>query len=324
MTRRLRVLFAGTPDVAIPTLEALAERHEVVAALTRPPKRRRRRGSEEPSEVALAASALGIDVLEWPTLRTPEATDALRALDLDVAVVVAYGALVPQPLLDLPRMGWLNLHFSLLPAWRGAAPVQWALRHGDDVTGATVFRLTAGLDEGPVLGTMTEQVRPRDTSGALLERLSGAGAPLVLHVLDALSCGTAVAVEQHDDGVSFAPRLSVDDARVSWSAPAHAIDRLVRSLAPAPGAWTELVAPGREPQRVKVGPVRVDAPSGPDGAPHEAADLTPGAMHVSKHAVWVGTGSVPVRLEEVAPAGKAWMPAAAWARGARLEEARLA
>lgn len=312
--QRLRVLFAGSPEVAVPTLRALAERHDVVAALTRPPARRRRRGSDEPSPVALAARELGIEVLEWPSLRTPEAQAGIEALGVDVAVVVAYGVLVPQTLLDLPRLGWVNLHFSLLPAYRGAAPVQWAVRHGEELTGASVFRLTAGLDAGPVIGTMTETVRPRDTSGELLDRLAVSGAPLVLHCLDALADQTAVLAEQPTEGVSLAPRILPADARVPWSDPALAVDRFVRSMTPAPGAWTEL-----DGARVKVGPV-LPAWATRRGGPPEIPDgLEAGGIAVTKAGVWVGTGGQPVELGDVAPAGKSWMPAAAWARGARLE-----
>ncbi|PWD52300.1 methionyl-tRNA formyltransferase [Serinibacter arcticus] len=310
----MRVLFAGTPDVAVPTLRALAARHTVVAALTRPPARRSRRGAEEPSPVADAARELGIDVLEWPTLRTPEAVAAIEALELDVAVVVAYGALVPATLLDVPTHGWINLHFSLLPAWRGAAPVQWAVRSGDEITGATTFRLTTGLDTGPVIGTMTEGVRPRDTSGDLLDRLSVAGVPLVLASLDALADGSASPTEQPDDGVSLAPKLEVAHAQVPWHLPAVAVDRFVRSMTPAPGAWTVLAG-----TRVKVGPVvLVPVVSGASVSGEIA--LAPGEVRAGKNEVHVGTGTTPVLLGEVAPAGKAWMPAAAWARGARLEQ----
>ena len=307
MTTPLRVLFAGTPDVAVPTLRALAERHTVVAALTRPPARRSRRGSEEPSPVANAARELGIDVLEWPTLRTPEALEAVRALEVDVAVVVAYGALVPPALLDVPTHGWINLHFSLLPAWRGAAPVQWAVRSGDEITGATTFRLTAGLDTGPVIGTMTEAVHPRDTSGDLLGRLSEAGVPLVLATLDALADGSARPTEQPDDSVSLAPRIEVADAQVPWALPAIAVDRFVRSMTPAPGAWSVLAG-----SRIKVAPVSL-----PAVVPEVA--LAPGQLLAGKNEVFVGTGTTPVLLGDVAPAGKSWMPASAWARGARLE-----
>ena len=320
MTSPLRVLFAGTPDVAVPTLRALAARHTVVAALTRPPARRSRRGSEEPSPVANAARELGIDVLEWPTLRTPEALEAIRALEVDVAVVVAYGALVPQALLDVPTHGWINLHFSLLPAWRGAAPVQWAVRSGDEVTGATTFRLTAGLDTGPVIGTMTELVRPRDTSGDLLGRLSEGGVPLVLATLDALADGSASPTEQPTDGVSLAPKVEVADAQVPWHLPALAVDRFVRSMTPAPGAWTVIAG-----TRVKVAPVGLGSGAGPGSAPgsDSGADdvvLEPGEIRAGRRDVLVGTATTPVVLSEVAPAGKSWMAAADWARGARLDQ----
>lgn len=318
MSSRLRVLFAGTPEVAVPTLHGVAGRHDVVAALTRPPARRRRRGHDEPSPVAHTAHQLGIDVLEWPTLRDQQAHDAVAALDLDVAVVVAYGALVPKPMLEVPRHGWINLHFSLLPAWRGAAPVQAAIRHGDEVTGATVFRLTEGLDEGPILGTMTEQVRPTDTSGDLLDRLGVAGAPLVIQVLEAIATGRATATDQVPDGVSHAPQITVADARVPWALPALAVDRFVRSMTPNPGAWTELAG-----QRLKIGPL---TPSWAPGRDPEQAPTALGAGQIAatKREVWVGTGGEPVLLGEVAPAGKSWLPAADWARGARLNpEARF-
>lgn len=311
---RLRVLFAGSPDVAVPTLRALAERHDVVAVLTRPPARRRRRGSDEPSPVAVAARELGVEVLEWPSLRTPEALGSIEALGVDVAVVVAYGVLVPRPLLDVPRLGWVNLHFSLLPAYRGAAPVQWAIRHGDELTGATVFRLTAGLDTGPIVGTMTEVVRPRDTSEELLDRLSVAGAPLVLRCLEAMSDGSAVLTEQPADGATLAPRILPGDARVPWADPALAVDRFVRSMTPAPGAWTDL-----DGVRVKIGPVLPAWIQRRGAQPEAPTDLAPGELAVGPRAVWVGTGSQAVELGEVAPAGKSWMPATAWARGARLE-----
>jgi len=311
---RLRVLFAGSPDVAVPTLRALAERHDVVAVLTRPPARRRRRGSDEPSPVAVAARELGLQVLEWPTLRTPEARAAVEELDVDVAVVVAYGVLVPAALLEVPRLGWVNLHFSLLPAYRGAAPVQWAVRNGDELTGATVFRLETGMDTGPVIGAMTEVVRPRDTSGELLARLSVAGAPFVLRCLDALADGTAVLAEQPTDGVSLAPRILPADARVPWTAPALAVDRFVRSMTPAPGAWTELGG-----VRVKLGPVLPAWATRRGGPPEVPEGLEPGEIAVTRTGVWVGTGGGAVELGDVAPAGKSWMRASDWARGARLE-----
>lgn len=315
MTSRLRVLFAGTPDVAVPTLDAVAAAHEVVAVLTRPPARRRRRGAEEPSEVALAARERGLAVLELPTLRTPEAAQQLADLELDAAVVVAYGQLVPRNLLAVPRLGWINLHFSLLPAWRGAAPVQWAIRHGDELSGASVFQLTAGLDEGDVIGTMTEQIRARDTSGDLLARLSVAGAPLAVNCLAALADGTAQPTPQSTDGVSFAPRIDVASAQVPWDLPALAVDRFVRSMTPAPGAWSEL-----DGVRVKVGPVLPSWAPRRTGVNQPEVELAPGELHATKSQVFVGTGGDAVELGVVAPAGKQWMPASDWARGARLAQ----
>ncbi|WP_152189651.1 methionyl-tRNA formyltransferase [Georgenia satyanarayanai] len=308
----MRLLFAGTPEVALPSLRALAESaHEVVAVLTRPDARRGRGRTLHPSPVAAWAREHGIPVLTPRTLRDVEVQEEIAALGVDAAPVVAYGALIPPALLDVPRHGWVNLHFSLLPAWRGAAPVQHAVIAGDDVTGATTFRIEAGLDTGPVLGTLTETVRPSDTSGDLLARLAESGAPLLLATLDALESGSAVPVPQPADGVSHAPRLEVTDARVEWAAPAVAVDRLVRGTTPAPGPWT--TAP--DGSRLKLGPVTVRA---------DVVDLAPGALRAAKTEVLVGTGNGAVELGQVAPAGRSWMAAADWARGARLpEDARL-
>ena len=230
--------------------------------------------------------------------------DRLGALAPDCVPVVAYGALVPQVALDIPRHGWINLHFSLLPAWRGAAPVQHAVLHGDEVTGASVFQLEAGLDTGPVYGTLVEQVSSRDTSGDLLGRLAGAGAGLLVAVLDAIEAGTARALPQPADGVSLAPKITVEDAEVRWTDPAFAVDRRVRACTPAPGAWTTLRA-----ERIKMGPVLV-VPDGPR--------LPAGELLVERHRVLVGTSTDPVALGEVRAAGKKPMPAADWARGARI------
>ncbi|WP_413450132.1 methionyl-tRNA formyltransferase [Georgenia phoenicis] len=308
----MRLLFAGTPEVALPSLRALADSaHEVVAVLTRPDARRGRGRTLHPSPVAAWAREHGIPVLTPRTLRDPEVQEEIAALDVDAAPVVAYGALIPPALLDVPRHGWVNLHFSLLPAWRGAAPVQHALIAGDDVTGASTFRIEEGLDTGPVLGTLTESVRPSDTAGDLLARLAESGAPLLLATLDALEAGSAVPVPQPADGVSHAPRLEVTDARVEWAAPAVAVDRLVRGTTPAPGPWT--TAP--DGSRLKLGPVTVRA---------DVDDLAPGALRATKKEVLVGTGNGAVELGQVAPAGRSWMAAADWARGARLpEDARL-
>ena len=308
----MRLLFAGTPEVALPTLEALLDsRHEVVAVLTRPdaPAGRGRRLTASPVK-ALAVDR-GLEVLTPASLRDPAFMEGLAALQVECAPVVAYGGLVPAEALDVPVHGWVNLHFSLLPAWRGAAPVQHALLHGDGVTGATTFRIEQGLDTGPVFGTLTETVRPRDTTGDLLGRLSAAGAGLLVATLDGLADGSVVAVPQPAEGVSRAPRLTTDDALVRWNHPALATDRRVRACTPAPGAWTV----ASDGSRLKLGPVRLR----PD-----VDDLAAGALRVGRSEVLVGTGSHAVELGQVAPSGKTMMPAADWARGARLGDgARL-
>jgi methionyl-tRNA formyltransferase len=300
----LRLLFAGTPAPAVPSLEALlASDHEVVAVLTRPdaPSGRGRKVSRSP--VAERADAAGIPVLQPRSPREPEFLAGLADLDVDCAPVVAYGALVPQAALDIPRHGWVNLHFSLLPAWRGAAPVQHALMAGDEITGASTFRLEAGLDTGPVFGTVTETIGPRDTAGVLLDRLALSGAGLLVATLDGIAAGTLVAEPQPAEGVSVAPRIETADARVDWSLPAHVVDRRIRGVTPAPGAWTTWRG-----DRLRVGPVdlRLDGPA-----------LAPGELAVDSGDVFVGTGTGAVLLGLVQPAGKRMLPAADWARGAR-------
>jgi methionyl-tRNA formyltransferase len=215
--------------------------------------------------------------------------------------VTAYGALIPQEALDIPAHGWVNLHFSLLPAWRGAAPVQHAIRHGDDVTGATTFQIVRALDAGPVYGVLTEAIRPADTAGDLLERLSIAGAELLVATLDGIGAGELEAREQPADGVSLAPKITPADAEVDWRAPAIAIDRQVRACTPDPGAWTQL-----DGVRVKVLPVQLAVADSP---------LAPGELRVQRDRVLAGTGSGPVELGEVQPDGKRRMRAADWARG---------
>jgi methionyl-tRNA formyltransferase len=304
----MRLLFAGTPAVALPALDALlASRHEVVAVLTRPDARAGRGRTHTPSPVKERALEAGLEVLTPATLRDPEVQARIAALDVDAAPVVAYGNLVPPAVHDVPRHGGDNLHFSLLPAWRGAAPVQHAIIAGDEVTGATTFRLEAGLDTGPVLGTLTETVRPRDTSGDLLGRLADAGAGLLVSTLDALEDGILAAVPQPAEGVSLAPRLLTEDARVRWEHPAMAVDRRVRGCTPAPGAWTTLP----DGARLGLGPVRLA---------EEVTDLAPGELRAGRAEVLVGTGTHAVRLVEVRPAGKRAMAATDWARGARLAE----
>jgi methionyl-tRNA formyltransferase len=307
----MRLVFAGTPEPALPSLDALAaSRHELVAVVTRPdaPAGRGRRLVASP--VARRAEELGVPVLKPEHPRDPAFLAELTSLAPDCCPVVAYGALLPQSALDIPVHGWVNLHFSLLPAWRGAAPVQHALLAGDEVTGATTFRIVRELDAGPTFGVMTEAVRPTDTAGELLERLAHGGAQLLVRTLDGIEDGTVEAREQPADGVSLAPKITVEDARVHWDDPAVAVDRRIRACTPAPGAWSTI-----DGQRLKMGPVTVV----PD---HPA--LKPGQVEVTKGAVHVGTGSSPVRLGEVQPFGKKRMGAADWARGMRLDEtARL-
>ncbi|MEU8312478.1 MULTISPECIES: methionyl-tRNA formyltransferase [unclassified Micromonospora] len=301
----MRLVFAGTPAVAVPALDAIAASgHELLAVVTRPDAPAGRGRGLVRSPVGAWADAHGVEVLTPARPREPEFLDRLRELAPDCVPVVAYGALVPPVALEIPRHGWINLHFSLLPAWRGAAPVQHAVLHGDELTGASVFELEEGLDTGPVYGTVTDEIRPADTSGDLLERLAHSGAGLLVAVLDAIGAGTARAVPQPADGVSLAPKLTVEDARVRWGDPAFAVDRRIRACTPAPGPWTTF-----RDDRVKLGPV-TPLPEGPE--------LKPGELHVEKSGVLVGTATTPVRLGEVRAAGKKAMPAGDWARGARV------
>lgn len=304
---RVRVLFAGTPVAALPALRHLLHSpHEVVGVLTRAPARRGRGRTLYPSPVGEAAEEAGLEVLTPRTLRDPEVVEQIRELDADVAAVVAYGLIIPPPALAATTHGWVNLHFSLLPAYRGAAPVQRALLAGEDITGATTFLLDEGLDTGPVLATMTETVQPSDTSGDLLDRLAVAGAPLLTRSLETLVSGRIDPAPQSEHGVSHAAKLNPSDAFVDLTAPAAHVDRLVRATTPAPGPWTTLP----DGARLKLRPVRLR----PD-----VDDLAPGEVRADRHEVLVGTGTHPVALGEVAPAGKSWMAADAWARGARLE-----
>ncbi len=304
----MRLVFAGTPAVALPALDVLlASRHEVVAVTTRPDAPAGRGRRPTPSPVAQRARAAGLEVLTPDRPRDPAYLERLAAIAPDCAPVVAYGALVPPAALAIPRHGWVNLHFSLLPAWRGAAPVQHAILAGDEVTGATTFRLEAGLDTGPVYGVLTEVIRPTDTAGDLLDRLASAGARLLLATLDGIETGDAAPVPQPAEGVSLAPKLGPEDGRVPWGAPALRIDRLVRAATPSPGAWTTFRG-----GRLKLGPVA--------GVPAPDPGLEPGELRGPRRgdpAVLVGTGRGAVRLGTVAPAGRSAMPAEAWARGVR-------
>lgn len=309
----MRVVFAGTPQVALPALEALSSsRHQVVGVLTRPDAPAGRGRQVVRSPVAAWADAAGIPVLQPARLSAAGALDELERLAPDCCPVVAYGALIPKAALDLPRHGWVNLHFSLLPAWRGAAPVQRAVMAGDEVTGASTFAIEEGLDTGPVYGVLTETVRPRDTSGDLLQRLATAGAGLLVATLDGIEAGELVPARQPADGVSLAPKITVDEARVDWTLPAFALDRRLRGVTPAPGGWTTLRG-----ERVKLAPVLLP---GQAEIPDDVT-LAPGELLVLRRAVLVGTATRPVALTRVQAQGKKEMAAVDWARGLRLTPA---
>lgn len=301
----MRVLFAGTPAVAIPSLDALIEAgFEIVAVLTRPDAPTGRKRILTPSPVAARAAELGIDIIHASKVDV-ETTERIASYEPDVAAIVAYGGLVPKAALGVPRHGWINLHFSLLPAWRGAAPVQRSLIAGDDITGAATFLLEEGLDTGPIFGTLTESVRPDDTAGDLLERLSLNGAVLLSQTLSAVETGKAAPQPQQGD-VSLAPKLTLDDGRLDWTQPALAINRRSRGVTPEPGAWTML-----DGQRVKLEPV---------GMRPDTRDLAPGQIRADGKNVLVGTGSHAVQLGRIQPAGKKMMPSADWARGLATPE----
>ena len=301
----MRIVFSVTPAPAVPSLQALAaSAHEIVGVVTRTDAPLGRKRVLTPSAVAQAADDLGLPVIKTDRLDA-EATAAITALDPDLGVIVAYGGLVREPLLSAPPHGWINLHFSLLPAWRGAAPVQRAIIAGDEITGACTFQLEEGLDTGPVYGVLTEAIGARDTAGDLLARLARSGAGLLAATLDGIEDATLRPVPQAADGVSHAPKLTVADAQVPWDAPAMHVDRLVRGCTPAPGAWTTF-----RDERVKLGPVQ---------AAVDSERLAPGEVVVHKSRVLVGTGTSPVLLGEVRAVGRKPMPAPDWARGLRIE-----
>jgi len=303
----MRLVFAGTPEPAVPSLQALLDspRHEVVAVVTRPdaPAGRGRKLLRSP--VGALADEHGIEVLTPSKASDPAFGDRLTELAPDACPVVAYGAILPERILGVPVHGWINLHFSLLPAWRGAAPVQAAIRSGDEITGASTFRIVKELDAGPVFGVVTEKIAADDTADALLGRLSVSGARLLVSTLDGIEDGEVQAVPQPTDGVTYAPKVTVDDARVSFTDPAAAVDRLIRAVTPDPGAWTEFRG-----DRLKLGPVTVvDEPA-----------LPPGELRIERKRVLAGTATKPVRLGEVQAQGKKRMAATDWARGTRIEQ----
>lgn len=301
----MRLVFAGTPEPAVPSLRRLieSERHEVVGVVTRPDAVAGRGRKITRSPIGRLADEHGIPVFTPKRPSEPEFIEQLTALAPDCCPVVAYGALLPEAVLDIPRHGWINLHFSLLPAWRGAVPVQAALLAGDEYTGASTFRIEKGLDTGPVYGTMTEKIAVTDTAGVLLERLAEAGAQLLESTLDGVEAGTVQAVPQPLDGISYAPKVDSEAGRIRWNQPALAIGRRIRAVTPAPGAWTEI-----DGKRLKLGPVEMVE----EALPARTIDIR-------KTGVYIGTATTAVRLTQVQPPGKRMMPALDWARGARLE-----
>jgi methionyl-tRNA formyltransferase len=302
----VRLVFAGTPEVAVPALRAIAASgHELVAVVTRPDAPAGRGRKLVASPVAEYAEELGVEVLKPVKPKDPEFLARLTEIAPDCCPVVAYGGLLPQAALDIPPHGWINLHFSVLPAWRGAAPVQHAIIAGDDVTGASTFRIVKSLDAGPVYGVLTEPIGPSDTAGDLLGRLAESGAKLLVDTLDGIETGVLEAREQPADGLTIAPKLTVEDAQLDLAAPAQRIDRLVRGCNPAPGAWTTFRG-----ERLKVLAVSL--------ASEIAEQLKPGELRTTKSSVTVGTGSKPLDLVTVQPQGKKPMAAADWARGVRV------
>jgi len=299
----VRLLFAGTPDVAVPSLNALFDAgHEVVAVATNPDAPAGRGRGVVPSPVAQAADELGITKMQPERAREEWFGDAVADLAVDAAVIVAWGCFIPDQLLSVPEHGWINLHFSLLPAWRGAAPVQRAIMAGDTVSGATTFRLVHDMDAGPVWRRQAVAIEPDETAGELLAKLADSGAGVLLDTLRDVEAGVEP-VDQHSSGVSLAPKVTVADARIDWSCPVLQVHNLVRGTTPAPGAWTMLGE-----SRLKV--LRT--------ALVEGDDLAPGELVATRRSLRVGTGGGTLDLVTVQAPGKPPMAGADWARGARL------
>ncbi|MGW5382761.1 methionyl-tRNA formyltransferase [Nocardia sp. NPDC003963] len=299
----MRIVFAGTPEPAVPSLRRLlGSRHEVVAVVTRPDAVAGRGRKLKRSPVGQLADEHGIPVLTPGKPGEPEFVAALTELAPDCCPVVAYGALLPARVLEIPKHGWINLHFSLLPAWRGAAPVQAAIAAGDEITGASTFLIETGLDTGPVYGVVTERIGVTDTAADLLARLADSGAALLEQTLDGVEDATLQAVPQPADGVSYAPKITVEAAQVRWDQPALAVGRAIRAVTPFPGAWTVVAG-----TRVKLGPVELVEEVLPERQ-----------IEVRKSGVFIGTATTAVRLDQVQPQGKRMMAALDWARGARL------
>lgn len=302
----MKVIFAGTPDIAVPTAQALNDSsHEVVAVLTRPPARKGRGRTVHPSPVARWARTQDIPVIEAATLTEPDVVQAIAQSGAQLGVVVAYGAIIPENVLNALDHGWINLHFSQLPRWRGAAPIQRAIEAGDRSTAINVFQLETGLDTGPVFFSRTVQIDPNITGGALLDELSQTGAHDVVAVVSQIEAGTAVSVPQCEEGETYARMVSTSELKIDFKDTAKRIHNLVRAWSPKPGAWT-LLPNGK---RLKILATAIA----------DQQDLAPGTLEITRDHVTVGTGDGSLILTSVAPAGKAHMSATDWARGARLE-----
>lgn len=307
----MKFVFAGTPEAALPSLNNLiSSQHEIMAVITQPPAKSGRGRDLRRSPVHELALSQGIDV--WHPASVRDIDSVLRALQPDVIPVVAYGQLIPETMLSIPEHGWINLHFSLLPQWRGAAPVQHSIWHGDSVTGATTFRIDKGMDSGPVLGQVTHALDPRDTSGVLLDSLADSGSLLLRQTLDALEAGVIRAIPQQHDLATYAPKISKADSRIDWRSPAIEIDRRIRAMTPTPGAWTTIDI-GEEGTSVSIAPALID----------RDLVLEPGVISVVDKSVFVGSATYALELTQVKPAGKKFMDATDWLRGLRTEVVRL-
>jgi len=307
----LKLVFAGTPDVALPALETLiSSEHDVLAVITQPPARAGRGRELQPSPVHAVAEKHGIKTLYPDSIREIDAV--LRELQPDAIPVVAYGQLIPEAMLDIPVHGWINLHFSLLPEWRGAAPVQHCIWHGDTITGATTFQIDQGMDSGPILGHVTQLVDPKDTSGALLARLADTGSHLLRQTLDAVEAGMITPIAQQHDQATYAPKLQKSDSRIDWQLPAIEIDRRIRAMTPKPGAWTTMALSEHEIS-LSIGPVSTN----------RDIQLDPGVISVIDKSVFVGSATYALELNHVKPPGKKFMLATDWMRGLRTEEVKF-
>ena len=307
----MKLVFAGTPDVALPALETLiSSEHDVLAVITQPPARAGRGRELQPSPVHAVADKFGIKALYPDSIREIDAV--LRELQPDAIPVVAYGQLIPETMLDIPAHGWINLHFSLLPEWRGAAPVQHCIWRGDAITGATTFLIDHGMDSGPILGHVTQLVDPKDTSGALLARLADTGSHLLRQTLAALEAGMITPIAQQHDQATYAPKLQKSDSRIDWQLPAIEIDRRIRAMTPKPGAWTTMVLSEHEIS-LSIGPVSTN----------RDIQLDPGVICVIDKNVFVGSATYALELDRIKPPGKKFMLATDWMRGLRTEEVKF-